>query len=117
MLDLVDPRLGCDFNKEEVMITINVALLCCNITAALRPAMSLVVSMLEGRARVEDLVLDSSASSHEIGEMRKHFGSSYSLETTGGSTENDVHGRGVHFSDISSGALSNQSSFKLLEEQ
>nr|XP_004295664.2 PREDICTED: probable leucine-rich repeat receptor-like serine/threonine-protein kinase At3g14840 isoform X1 [Fragaria vesca subsp. vesca] len=117
LLDLVDPRLGCDFNKEEVMITINVALLCCNITAALRPAMSLVVSMLEGRARVADLVLDSSASSQEIGEMRKHFGSSYSLETTGGSTENDVHGRGVHGSDISSGALSNQSSFKLLEEQ
>ncbi|PRQ30917.1 putative protein kinase RLK-Pelle-DLSV family [Rosa chinensis] len=87
LLDLVDPRLGSDFNKEDVMITINVALLCCNVSAALRPAMSSVVSMLEGRARVEELVLDSSASSHEISETRKHFESNYSLETIAGSTK------------------------------
>ncbi|KAK9937783.1 hypothetical protein M0R45_014552 [Rubus argutus] len=62
LLDLIDPRLGSKFNKEDMMITINVALLCCNVSAALRPAMSSVVSMLEGRAPVQELVLDPSAS-------------------------------------------------------
>ncbi|KAK9943666.1 hypothetical protein M0R45_009267 [Rubus argutus] len=78
LLDLIDPRLGSEFNKEEVMITINVALLCCNASAALRPVMSAVVSMLEGRAPVRELVLDPSASSDGINEMmRKHFESIY----------------------------------------
>ncbi|KAK9943662.1 hypothetical protein M0R45_009264 [Rubus argutus] len=78
LLDLIDPRLGSEFNKEEVVITINVALLCSNASAALRPVMSAVVSMLEGRAPVRELVLDPSASSDGINEMmRKHFESIY----------------------------------------
>ena len=79
MLDLIDPRLGSKFNKEDMIITINVALLCCNGSAALRPAMSAVVSMLEGRPPVQELVLDPSASSNEINEMRKHFESNYEV--------------------------------------
>ncbi|XP_021833846.1 probable leucine-rich repeat receptor-like serine/threonine-protein kinase At3g14840, partial [Prunus avium] len=62
LLDLVDPRLGSDFNKEEMMLTINVALLCCNVTSTVRPTMSSVVSMLEGRAAVQELVSDPNAS-------------------------------------------------------
>ncbi|KAK9904389.1 hypothetical protein M0R45_000755 [Rubus argutus] len=78
LLDLIDPRLGWEFNKEEVIISIKVALLCCNASAALRPAMSSVVSMLEGRTPVRELVLDPNASSDEINEMmRKHFESVY----------------------------------------
>ncbi|EOY13460.1 Leucine-rich repeat transmembrane protein kinase [Theobroma cacao] len=65
LLDLVDPRMGSDYNKEEVMAMINVALLCTNATAAARPAMSSVVSMLEGRAAVQELVTDSSNFSDE----------------------------------------------------
>lgn len=48
-MDLVDPRLGSDFNKEEALRMIQVALLCINKSAPLRPSMSEVVNMLEGR--------------------------------------------------------------------
>ncbi|CAL8150691.1 unnamed protein product [Prunus armeniaca] len=81
LMDLVDPRLGSDFNKEEMMLTINVALLCCNVTSTVRPTMSSVVSMLEGRAAVQELVSDPNASSFEIEAMRKHFQSSFGRNT------------------------------------
>lgn len=47
LLELVDSRLGSDFNREEVMLTINVALLCTNQSPDVRPSMSEVVQMLE----------------------------------------------------------------------
>ena len=55
LLDLVDPRLGSNYRKEEVMRVINVALLCANVSAAVRPTMSSVVSMLEGGAVIPEL--------------------------------------------------------------
>ncbi|KAM5586352.1 putative leucine-rich repeat receptor-like serine/threonine-protein kinase [Rosa sericea] len=73
LLDLVDPRLGSEFNKEEMISTINIALLCSNASSAVRPAMSSVVSMLEGKASVPEVVFDPNASINEINEMRKHF--------------------------------------------
>jgi hypothetical protein len=76
LLVLVDPKLGQDYNKEEVITMINVALLCSNVSAAVRPAMSSVVSMLEGKAVVQDIdIPDKSMSTDEkkIEEMRRHF--------------------------------------------
>ncbi|KAH6785316.1 hypothetical protein C2S51_037771 [Perilla frutescens var. frutescens] len=64
LLELVDPRLESNYNKEEVMTAINVALLCTNTVAAERPSMSRVVSMLEGRAGGKKLVLESSVSDY-----------------------------------------------------
>ncbi|XP_042952946.1 probable leucine-rich repeat receptor-like serine/threonine-protein kinase At3g14840 isoform X3 [Carya illinoinensis] len=55
LLDLLDPRLGSNYRKEEVMRVINVALLCTNVSAAVRPTMSSVVSMLEGGAVIPEL--------------------------------------------------------------
>ena len=66
MLDLVDPRIGSDCNIEEVRVMIDVALLCTNPTAAARPSMSSVVSMLEGRSAVLELIMDSSISNNEL---------------------------------------------------
>ncbi|AES66495.2 putative protein kinase RLK-Pelle-DLSV family [Medicago truncatula] len=60
LMELVDSRLGSDFNKKEAMVMINVALLCTNDTSNLRPSMSSVVSMLEGRTVVPEFVSDSS---------------------------------------------------------
>uniref|UniRef100_A0A2P2MSY6 Putative LRR receptor-like serine/threonine-protein kinase At1g07650 n=1 Tax=Rhizophora mucronata TaxID=61149 RepID=A0A2P2MSY6_RHIMU len=60
LMDLVDPRLGSEFNKEEVVRMINVALLCTNPSPALRPTMSAVLSMLEGQAAVHELATDPS---------------------------------------------------------
>ncbi|KAL2589447.1 hypothetical protein AAZV13_13G229600 [Glycine max] len=54
IMDLVDRRLGLEFNKEEALVMIKVALLCTNVTAALRPTMSSVVSMLEGKIVVDE---------------------------------------------------------------
>ncbi len=76
-MELVDPKLGKNYNKEQVMTLINVALLCTGVSPVVRPTMSSVVSMLEGKASIQDLVLDSSVSqSHNemrIEAMRKHF--------------------------------------------
>ncbi|XP_052177861.1 probable leucine-rich repeat receptor-like serine/threonine-protein kinase At3g14840 isoform X2 [Diospyros lotus] len=52
LMELMDPKLGSDFNKDEAMVMINVALLCTNIAPSARPAMSLALSMLEGRTIV-----------------------------------------------------------------
>ncbi|KAG7953454.1 hypothetical protein I3843_12G110800, partial [Carya illinoinensis] len=55
LLDLADPRLGSNYRKEDIMRMINVALLCTNVSVAVRPTMSLVVSMLEGSAVILEL--------------------------------------------------------------
>ncbi|KAB1226541.1 hypothetical protein CJ030_MR1G001437 [Morella rubra] len=75
LLDLVDPRLGSSYKKDEAMVMIKVALLCTNVSPAARPTMSLVVSMLEGSAIVPELVPDSSVSTDEmtVKAMREHF--------------------------------------------
>ncbi|KAL6206761.1 hypothetical protein ACLB2K_024008 [Fragaria x ananassa] len=70
LLELVDPRLGSDFNKKEALRTIKVALLCANPTAALRPIMSAVVSMLEGRTPVDEVALDPSIHGDEMTRLR-----------------------------------------------
>ncbi|KAK3424556.1 hypothetical protein EUGRSUZ_F01341 [Eucalyptus grandis] len=74
LMDLVDQRLGSHFDEKEVLAMIKVALLCTNVTPALRPPMSSVVSMLEGKAAVP--VLDSEGAiitEETIEAMRKHF--------------------------------------------
>ena len=55
LIELVDPRLGSNFKKREVMRMIYVALLCTNVSPASRPTMSSVVSMLEGKILVPSL--------------------------------------------------------------
>ncbi|KAK2999177.1 hypothetical protein RJ639_022815, partial [Escallonia herrerae] len=63
LMELVDPRLESQYDEEEVMTMIDVALLCTNVSSAVRPSMSSVVSMLEGKAVVQEFVLDTSGSS------------------------------------------------------
>jgi len=57
-MEVVDPKLGSDINEDEAMVMINVAILCTNISPSVRPTMSSVVSMLEGRKVVKDPVSD-----------------------------------------------------------
>ncbi|XP_050368369.1 probable leucine-rich repeat receptor-like serine/threonine-protein kinase At3g14840 [Argentina anserina] len=70
LLELVDPRLGSDFNKKEAIRTIKVALLCANPTAALRPIMSAVVSMLKGRTAIDEPALDQSIHGDDMTRLR-----------------------------------------------
>ncbi|CAH2036575.1 unnamed protein product [Thlaspi arvense] len=53
LLELVDPRLGTDYNREEAMIMIQVVILCTSADPSDRPLMSDVVKMLEGKKMVE----------------------------------------------------------------
>ncbi|KAL6205899.1 hypothetical protein ACLB2K_023151 [Fragaria x ananassa] len=53
MLELVDLDLGSNYNKEEALSMLNLALLCTNPSPTLRPPMSSVVSMLEGKTPIQ----------------------------------------------------------------
>ena len=68
-MELVDSRLGPDVNENEIMLTIEIALLCTSISPAVRPNMSTVVSMLEGRVEDQKSILDSSAWSASVKEI------------------------------------------------
>ncbi|KAK9153126.1 hypothetical protein Sjap_000606 [Stephania japonica] len=60
VMELVDPKLGSDFNKEEVERMIQISLLCANASPTLRPTMSIVMSMLEGQTAVQTIPSDPS---------------------------------------------------------
>ncbi|XP_062012878.1 probable leucine-rich repeat receptor-like serine/threonine-protein kinase At3g14840 isoform X2 [Rosa rugosa] len=90
LLELVDPRLGSDFSKKEAIRTIKVALLCANPTAALRPIMSAVVSMLEGRTPVDEVVLDPSIHGDEMTRLRA-FEEQFDHSTAQGSSPSGSH--------------------------
>ncbi|PON42871.1 Serine/threonine protein kinase [Parasponia andersonii] len=66
LMELVDSNLGSDFDKEEAIRMIKIAILCTNQSPALRPIMSSVVSMLEGRTAVHDLIMDPSIYGDEL---------------------------------------------------
>lgn len=53
LLELVDPRLGSDYNREEAMTMLQVVILCTSPDPSDRPLMSEVVKMLEGKKMVE----------------------------------------------------------------
>ncbi|KAK8575089.1 hypothetical protein V6N12_062766 [Hibiscus sabdariffa] len=53
---LLDERLRSEVKTEEVELMVNVSLLCTNASASVRPTMSEVVNMLEGRTSVPDLI-------------------------------------------------------------
>ncbi|PNY15374.1 putative LRR receptor-like protein kinase [Trifolium pratense] len=75
LMELVDRRLGSDFNKKEAMVMIDVAFLCTNVTSNLRPSMSSVVSMLEGTTVVPEFISDSSEVMNEkkLEVMRQYY--------------------------------------------
>ncbi|KFK35730.1 hypothetical protein AALP_AA4G029200 [Arabis alpina] len=53
LLELVDMDLGTNFSKKEAKRMLDIALLCTNPSPTLRPPMSSVVSMLEGKSKVQ----------------------------------------------------------------
>lgn len=69
LLEIVDPSLGANYSKEEAQEMLNLALACTSPSPTLRPPMSAVVSMLEGRARVEvpSMELHTQQASEEFG--------------------------------------------------
>lgn len=53
LLELVDPSLEAKYSAEEAMTMLNVALLCTNPSPTLRPSMSSVLGMLDGKIPVQ----------------------------------------------------------------
>ncbi|PON69847.1 Phosphorylase kinase, gamma catalytic subunit [Parasponia andersonii] len=61
LLELVDPSLGSNYSKKEAMTMLNLALLCTNQSPTLRPPMSAVVGMLEGKIPVRAPIVERSS--------------------------------------------------------
>lgn len=66
-MQIMDEKLGNEFNEEEAKRIIKIALLCTNASPVLRPTMSEVVSMLEGNTVVEELISDPGIFGDEYG--------------------------------------------------
>ncbi|XP_009798183.1 probable LRR receptor-like serine/threonine-protein kinase RFK1 isoform X1 [Nicotiana sylvestris] len=64
--ELIDQRLGSDINKQEVERIVKVALLCTSATPSLRPIMSEVVSMFEGRLAIPDEIPEANTYSNDL---------------------------------------------------
>ncbi|KAL5716564.1 hypothetical protein ACHQM5_018234 [Ranunculus cassubicifolius] len=96
LLELVDPNLGSAFSTEEAMVLLNVSLLCTNASPTLRPTMSQVVSMLEGRTPIQDLLSDPGFSTIDsrVRVIRNHFwqnqSQTHSMSTDGPYTDSTV---------------------------
>ncbi|XP_010502195.1 PREDICTED: probable leucine-rich repeat receptor-like serine/threonine-protein kinase At3g14840 [Camelina sativa] len=52
LVEVIDPRLGTSYNRQEAMTMIQIGMLCTSPAPADRPSMSTVVSMLEGHSTV-----------------------------------------------------------------
>ncbi|XAR66614.1 Non-specific serine/threonine protein kinase [Bertholletia excelsa] len=65
-VNIVDPKLGPEFNEEEVERMVKVALLCTNASLSLRPTMSEVVSMLEGQMKIPDVIPEPNSHGEDL---------------------------------------------------
>ena len=90
LLELVDPALGKNFNKEEALQLLTLGLLCASPSPALRPTMGSVVAMLGGRMPVEVPAMEfTMAESVEMGFQSSQtlstndYGNSQSVSTVG----------------------------------
>ncbi|MBA0662533.1 hypothetical protein Goklo_006637, partial [Gossypium klotzschianum] len=66
LLELVDEELGGEYNKVEAEGMIKIGLLCTNGSPSLRPTMSEVVSMLEGRSGIPEMVPDPGSYNQDL---------------------------------------------------
>ncbi|CAN8321657.1 unnamed protein product [Cochlearia groenlandica] len=104
LLELVDSRLGSDYNREEAMAMIQVVILCTIPDPCDRPLMSEVVKMLEGKKIVEMDKLEEASVHKEtkrlenINTMKQYYAmigteisTSMSMSMTDPSTSSEHH--------------------------
>ncbi|KAI9385478.1 hypothetical protein POPTR_011G072966v4 [Populus trichocarpa] len=70
LMEIVDPKLQSEFNKEEAERMIKAALLCTNASPSLRPAMSEVLNMLEGQTSIPEVTSDPSIYDNDLQSKR-----------------------------------------------
>ncbi|KAK7405350.1 hypothetical protein VNO78_06598 [Psophocarpus tetragonolobus] len=90
LLELVDPSVGSKYSSEEAMRMLSLALLCTNPSPTLRPTMSSVVSMLEGKIPIQAPIIKRSESNQDVRfkafqllsqDSQTHVSSAYSQES------------------------------------
>ncbi|XVF27426.1 hypothetical protein REPUB_Repub14bG0105700 [Reevesia pubescens] len=98
LLELVDDKLGSEYNKSEAEGMIKVALLCTNASPSLRPTMSEVVGMLEGTITIPDVVPNASSYTEDLRfkAIRDHRNCMYS-QSSGGSQVHNSTSAGSQF--------------------
>ncbi|KAJ6416784.1 hypothetical protein OIU84_002624 [Salix udensis] len=88
VMEVVDPKLQSEFNKEEAERMIKLALLCTNASPSLRPAMSEAASMLEGQTSIPEIISDPSIYGDDLHSTRPtgHYQQArdHNLNSTGG---------------------------------
>lgn len=66
LVELVDEKLRSEINRKETENMVKIALLCTNASPSVRPAMSEVVKMLEGRMEIPDLIPEPSSYNEDL---------------------------------------------------
>jgi len=86
----VDPSLVSKYSQEEAMRMLSLALLCTNPSPTLRPTMSSVVSMLEGKIPIQAPIIKRSETNQDARfkafellsqDSQTHVSSAYSQES------------------------------------
>lgn len=92
LMELVDEKLGSEFNKVEAERMIKAALLCTNASPSLRPTMSEVVRMLEGTQTIPDLIPEASSYNEDLRfkAIREHKKQLRSQSTRGSQDSNST---------------------------
>ncbi|XP_074293308.1 putative LRR receptor-like serine/threonine-protein kinase At1g53430 [Silene latifolia] len=66
LLELVDPTLGQSYSEEEALRLLNLALLCTNPSPSLRPSVSSVVCMIDGKIPVQASTVKLSGTNDQL---------------------------------------------------
>ncbi|XP_031474105.1 probable LRR receptor-like serine/threonine-protein kinase At1g53440 isoform X2 [Nymphaea colorata] len=84
--ELVDPSLESNFSEEEALRMLKVALLCTSPSPSLRPKMSTIVDMLEGRTEVYQVPIVATVLNRAFVGARSQHLSQYSTTQSQSST-------------------------------
>lgn len=66
LMELVDEKLKPEIDRKEAENMVKIALLCTNASPSVRPVMSEVVNMLEGRMAIPDLIPEPSSYNEDL---------------------------------------------------
>ncbi|GAY34831.1 hypothetical protein CUMW_013580 [Citrus unshiu] len=115
LVELVDERLGSKYNKEEAERMIKVSLLCTNASPSLRPTMSEVVNMLEGKTAIPDMIPEAGSYSQDLRfkALRDQKGLRRSQNSTATQSQHSIS---AEFNQASSSTSAAQDLYEINEE-
>ncbi|CAA7028274.1 unnamed protein product [Microthlaspi erraticum] len=90
ILEIIDPKLEGDFNREEAVRMIKVALLCTHSSPSLRPTMSEALQMLKGEMELTEVVSDPGLYGHNWNISKLREIDTHGSSSTSGVTDQTV---------------------------